>query len=348
MKNLIAYFLLGITLLILASCGSPEVTKAAVPTDIIPVKIIPVEKSEYQSAVIASGQFTTEEEMVLSFKTGGIISNVFVREGDRVKRGQILATLDLTEISAQVKQAQLALEKAQRDFKRAENLYRDSVATLEQLQNAKTGLELYQQQYNSAQFNLTYSEIRAVQDGIVLRKLASAGQLTGPGTPVLRLNNAGSDNWILKAGVSDREWARIQLNDKAIVESDAFDKKLEGKVSAKSEGADPVTGSFTVEIKLDQKQVKNIAAGMFGKTTIQTASQTNIWKIPYDALLDGNGNKGFVFVTNDEKTATKVPVTIASLGKNELLISEGLENSKALIITGSAYLTNGSKISVSK
>ncbi|MGY0039503.1 biotin/lipoyl-binding protein [Pedobacter sp. NJ-S-72] len=83
---------------------------------------------ESSNATIAvSGQFTTDDEVLLSFKTGGIINSLLVKEGDAVKKGQLLATLNLTEINAQVQQTQLSYEKAKRDYQRTKNLYSDSV-----------------------------------------------------------------------------------------------------------------------------------------------------------------------------------------------------------------------------
>ena len=126
--------------LLLHSCGTPASGKNAtvkIQTDTIPVQVTPLDQNGSQLTPIAvSGQFTTDDETQLGFKTGGVIRSILVKEGDRIHAGQLLATLDLTEINTQVSQAQLGLEKAKRDFQRVQNLYRDSVATLEQLQNA--------------------------------------------------------------------------------------------------------------------------------------------------------------------------------------------------------------------
>jgi multidrug efflux pump subunit AcrA (membrane-fusion protein) len=100
-----------------------------------------------------------------------------VKEGDAIKKGQVLAVLDLTEINAQVTQATLAFEKAERDYKRLSNLYRDSVVTLEQFQNAGTGLDIAREQLTAARFNRTFSEIRASENGYILRKFVNEGQV---------------------------------------------------------------------------------------------------------------------------------------------------------------------------
>ena len=113
MKKIQPIFLLLSTLLILESCGSKKIEKINEQTNTaIPVKIMKLEKSEVNKNIAASGQFFTDDETYLSFKFGGIVNNILVKEGDFVHKGQLLATLDLTEINATVNQAQLALEKA--------------------------------------------------------------------------------------------------------------------------------------------------------------------------------------------------------------------------------------------
>ncbi len=272
---------------------------------------------------------------------------ILVKEGEGVRKGQLLATLNLTEMNSYVEQADLAFEKASRDYDRAKSLQKDSVTTVEQMQNAKTALDLAAQQLNTVKFNLKYSEIRAVNDGYILKKFANTGQVVGPGTPVFQTNGAGKTSWILKVGVSDKQWAQIKLNDKAIITTDAMPVgELNAVVSAKSEGADPATGSFTIELKLIDNKAIDLADGLFGKATIYPSQKTGTWSIPYTSLLDGNANTGYVFVTEDNKTARKIPVSVAEIDKDSVLINGGLENTQNIIVAGSAYLSDSSPIIV--
>jgi RND family efflux transporter MFP subunit len=345
---LIASLIISAGLLQSCSTGQSK-PKVSVPTEVIPVKVISLNKQNMNAPLHSSGQFTTNNETVLSFKTSGIIGSLKVKEGDFIKKGQLLSTLNLTEIETQVAQAKYGFEKAERDYQRANNLYKDSVATLEQLQNAKTALDLATQQYSAARFNLTHSRIIALEDGYVLKKLASEGQYISSGTPVIQTNGAGSDLWILKVGLSDKEWSTIKIGDKAVLETDANPgTKLEAVVIRKSESADGVSGSFFAELKVkDQKEVR-LAAGLFGKAEIYPTGKQQSWTIPFEALLDGNANSGFVFGTNDNKTALKLPVEVAAIDKDKVYISKGLENVQNLIIAGSPYLKENSSIQVVK
>jgi RND family efflux transporter MFP subunit len=340
------YRLLFIAFLAMMSCKEQEKEKVVQNTDTIPVKTLELQSSPGQKNIELTGQFTTEDEVLLSFKTGGLVQRIYVKEGDAVRKGQLLASLQLTEISAQVQQAVIAYEKAQRDHQRAERLYKDSVATLEQYQNSKTGMEIAQQQLQAARYNLQHSEIRSASDGFVLRKMGSEGQLARPGEPIFLINGAQKGNWVLKASASDRDWALLQKGDAAIITSDALlGKELNGQLVRKSEGLDPATGTFSVLIQVNGKESKGLASGLIGKAKLKTQSTSNFWQLPYDALLDGDAEEAFVFITEDGKTAKKQKVRIASISHGIVWISEGLENAKEVIVQGNAYLEDGSKIS---
>lgn len=335
---------------VVQSCTESRGNNNAIPkaSEPIPVKTIQPEKASGVTTFKLSGQVSTDDEAVLAFKTGGVIKSVLVREGDRVKKGQVLATLDLTEIEAQVAQARHGYEKAQRDFTRMSNLYRDSVVTLEQFQNTETARNIAKEQLEAAVFNKNFSSIHAPTDGFVLKKFVNAGQVVGIGDPVIKTNGAGKGEWILKVGVSDKQWAMINIKHHGAVTFDAFAGKIfDAEVIRKSESSDPQTGAFTIELKIRNNGVK-LATGMFGSALIDAGAGENSWKIPYEAVLDANGNEGFVFVTADGKTAARKAVTISSFDGKSVHIAKGLEGTEALIVTGSAYLTDQSPITIVK
>jgi RND family efflux transporter MFP subunit len=345
MKNIFLLTFL-LSLVAITSCKS-NASKETITEDIIPVKTMLLQQETMQQTFYTSGQFTTDDETNLSFKTSGIINKVLVKEGDAVKQGQLLATLNLTEINATAEQASLSYQKAQRDYERASNLYKDSVATLEQMQNAKTALEIAKQQYAAVGFNRNYSEIRAPRSGYILKKYMNDGQYASSGTPVLQVNGAGQANWILKAGVSDYQWAAVKVGDKATITTDAAPGKIiNAVVSRKPEGIDPQSGTFVIHLKLENNTGIPIASGLFGKASLSPSQTGKAWAIPYDALLDGDANAGYVFITNDNATAQKIKVQVDKIENQKIMVSGGLENVKALIVSGSAYLNDGSRIKV--
>jgi RND family efflux transporter MFP subunit len=333
-------------LMITEACTESKGNHPAVPrtSEAIPVRIMPLQKSVHPNTIRTSGNITTDSETLLSFKVGGVVKRVFAEDGQRITKNQTLAVLDLTEVNGFVKQAEAAYEKAARDLARAQNLYSDSVATLEQLQNAQTAHEVALAQLNTAKFNQGFSEIKAPADGYVLKKFINAGQLVNPGDPVFKTNGAGNGRWILKVGVSDKQWAAIRINDKVAVTLDAFPgDTLAGNVLRKAGTSDPSTGAFTIEIEV-VPHGKQLASGMFASAVISTSSASELWDVPYEAVLDASGNEGFVFVADDNNMAIRRPVVISSFNGTTIQVASGLEDASNVIIAGSAYLTDNSPV----
>lgn len=347
MRNISKVILLFV-LMYTAACSSSKEERIPAGDEVIPVEVIQVDLEIVNEPVYASGTFTSDDEVIRSFKTGGVVQKLYVMEGDAIRKGQLLASLDLTEISAQVAQAQLAYEKARRDYNRATNLYKDSVATLEMSENSKTMFQLANEQLTTALFNQTHSEIRSTEDGFILKKFVNEGQVVGPGTPVFMTNGAAKARWILRVAVSDGQWSSIKIGDPAVITTDVGEnvRPMMGHVSKKSEGVDPLTGTFTLNITPVSGYNIPIASGMFGRATITPSTGKKVWKIPYDALLDGDGNKGFVFTACNKNTAVRQQVFIAGLYRDFVLIDEGLDPCNMLIIKGSAYLKEGSRIRI--
>jgi RND family efflux transporter MFP subunit len=330
------------------SCGHKNEKQESLETgNIIPVKVARVRSENVSGNITATGLITTENEARLSFKIGGIIDRIFVDEGQFIKKGQVLATIKNTEINSQLAQANLAMEKAQRDYTRASNLYNDSVVTLEQLQNAKTGLDVAKKSVDMVAFNRQFASIAATANGFVTKKIANEGEVVSPGAPVLAINEiSNSGAWELKAGLTDKDWAVISPGQKATVELDAFPgKQFSAYVFRKSQAADPVSGSFQVELKINTGKEKP-AIGKFGKATILSNEARKLITIPYEAIVQADGNKAYVFVPLPDGSVKKQEVIILSFNKKNVFIQSGIEAGQQVIVSNNAFLNELSKVSI--
>ncbi len=334
-----------LTLSVIIGC-SEEKIENTIPLKgaAIPVKTVELAKRKSSTFINASGKFSTKNETTLSFKVGGIIADLNVEEGQKVRKGELLASLNLTEIQTGLTQAELGLEKARRDYERANRLYQDSVATLEQLENATTALKIAEQQVKAVEFNVQYAEIRANQNGFVLKKFANEGQQVAAGTPVIQINGTEKNSWTIKVTMNDRNWNKISVGDKATLKLDTRKDRFPGEVIRKSQSADPRTGGYWIEIKPTETKGLNLASGMFARVQISPSIQTESWEVPYSAVLDADGSNGYVYVTEDGKTAKRIPVILGAISETSIQILEGLENHNKLIVGGSAYLSDQSPI----
>jgi multidrug efflux system membrane fusion protein len=327
----------------LVRCGDNKAAAVRQPDDAIPVKLVPVEKSSYSPVMQYSGTIASNSEARLSFKIGGIISKIYVKEGDRVAAGQLLASLDLTEIDAQVQQASQNVEKSTRDEGRIKNLYNDTVASLEQLQNIHTQLNVASEGLRIARFNRQYAQIRAASGGAILQKFLNEGEYASAGTAVLLFNGAAASDWVVRLGVADKDWAVLKKGDKATIIIDAYpEKPFTGVITKMAETADPASGTYPIEIKV-LPGGSRFAPGLFCSIQLQPSVKQTLTMIPAEALAEGDGKTGYVYTLNaDNRTVKKNLIHIAFLEKNKIAVSGGLENVDKLIGSGVGYLTEGS------
>lgn len=316
--------------------------------DVIPIKTATAGSLTLTYDISASGLVTTENQANYSFKIGGVISHIYVEEGQFFKKGQLLASLDATEIGSGLNQSDLNVKKFERDYTRALNLYKDSVYTLEQLQNTKTALDIAKKQKDAVAFNARYAKIYATADGFVTSKIANAGEVVGAGSPILAIHETRqNNNYLLKVGLTDQEWAAVKIGQKAVVTLDGFPgESFDAAVFRKSQAADAALGSFQIELRLNMKNSKP-AVGMFGKAEIKADKAEDFIIIPYNSLVEADGNKAFVFVVENNKVKRQ-PVTINNFEKDKVSIKEGLQETDQIVISNSAYLNEQSTIKIIK
>lgn len=315
----------------------------------IAVRLAPVHRSNFSMPIVSSGLVSTEAESKLSFKVGGMISSILVREGQTVVKGQLLASLNLTEINAQVSQAKNNVDKLKRDLERGQRLHKDSAITLEQLQNLQTTYNIAIENYTIASFNKQFATIHAPTSGKIIRKFANEGEQISAGVPVLMMNSATEKNWIVKIGLPDIDWIRIKKGDKAKITFDAYPEiKFNGEVSLINEGADPVTGLYLVEVRIESGGRK-LASGLFAKVEIVSSIEESFRSIPIEAVIEGSGKNAFVFVIqSDHKSVKKIPIEVAYFTNDSAMVSKGLENINEIISSGAAFLTEFSAVQITQ
>ena len=336
------------------------------------VKTAKAKLIDHQKTVFSSGILASEEEMKLSFKTGGIIQKVYVNEGQHVKKGQLLAKLNLNEISAQAQQAQIgqqqaeinienakiALKIAERDYRNALGLYRDSVATLEQLENAElqvdnarnqveaaeAGLNFNKKNIQIADFNVNYSKIVAPANGIILKQVAEVNELVGSGTPVFVFGSKEKAQ-VIRVNLTDKDIINIEFGDDSGIQFDAYpDHEFNGKVTEIASMADPFTGTFEVEIEVDSEG-KKLLSGFIGKVNIYTKEKKQMIEIPFDALVSADKSAGYVFAIQNQN-AIKTKVDVKGLENNKLLVTGDLKDGQEIVVTGASYLQDGEMVTV--
>ena len=238
----------------------------------------------------------------------------------------------------------MALKKAERDYVRAGNLYRDSVATLEQFENAGTALEIARSNASIANFNLQYSTIRAPAYGKILKRIAESNEIIAPGHPVFLFASTGSE-WVVRANLTDRDIVRVRMRDSAHVRFDAYPGEIfTGVISEIGTSADPYTGTYEVEIQMRRRPEK-LVSGFIAKVDIYPAVLEKHVVIPVESLIDGTGLTGYVLVMKDQYPERR-KILIRAVTDQGIVVREGLSPGEELIVEGAEYIKPGSKIKV--
>jgi RND family efflux transporter MFP subunit len=336
--------------LLLAACGHRDAAPAADEAPAAPVHAVPVESAALADSVRAVGVLAPRDEVRLAFKAGGMIDSLMVDVGDRVRRGQVLATLKREEVDAAVSQATESVEKARRDLERAKRLRADEVATEEQVQDLTTAYKVAQANYDAVRFNARYSRIEAPSDGVVQARLAEADELVQGGQPVLVVG-ATDTGWIVRAALADKDAVRVNVGDAAEVGFDAFPgQPFPGRVTRVAAAADPQTGTFDVEIDVNPAGTRFVR-GLVAKVTLgltrgaNTAAASTL--VPVSALVEANGSTGIVYVLDASGTiARRRQVTVGSIVGDRVVVEAGLEPGQQVITEGAAWLTEGHPVRV--
>jgi RND family efflux transporter MFP subunit len=332
----------------LMSCARSEAAPATpVSAKPVPVATVPVELTSNASSLEAVGTLGGKEELPLAFKIGGVVSRINAEAGQAVRAGAVLAELDTTEIRAEVRKAREALAKAGRDLARARELYRDSVATLEQLQDATTAFLMATSNVNVAEFNQQYAIVRAPADGIVVRRSIDQGQLLAPGVSAF-LFRSEHRGVVLRAGLPDRDAVELRQGDAATVRFEAFPSEtFRGRVTAVAVAATSGSGTYEVEVALETRG-RVLASGLVGHVAFVPQRVNLAPSVPVTSLLEANGDSATLYtLSEDRRNAVRRRVRIGALVGDRVTVLGGLDRNAQVVTAGAAWLADGSPVQLS-
>jgi multidrug efflux system membrane fusion protein len=330
---------------LLPACGRAERSaRASEPSRAeaveIAVKVAPVERSAVARSVRGTGVVRFKSEVDLAFKVGGVVTQVLVDEGARVKQGQLLARLDPTEVGAALRSTEEAVAKAERDLARVERLHAAGALPVVQRDDAETALRLARAAHDAAAFNAQRSAVIAPEDGRIERRRIDVGEVVAPGAPVFHLSGR-SRGAVVRLALVDRDALAVREQDAAQVRLDARPEgpPLLGHVAQIATTATPGAGTFDVEIKLDAPP-DGLLSGLTAKVEL-TRPCPGLVALPTAALVDGRGDRASVFVVEGGK-ARRVGVRVAFFQGVSALVEGGpLDGAAHVVETGAAQLEDG-------
>jgi RND family efflux transporter MFP subunit len=332
----------------LAGCAQSGAHPAAVPTAARTVRAVPVQEAVLGKSIRAVGVLEPKDKLTLAFKAGGVVARVAVKEGDSVRRGAVLAELDRTEIEAAVSRVEQAEAKAARDRERTKALYADDVATLEQLEDATTALEVARADLATARFNARYARIEAPADGFVVHRSADPSEIVAAGQPVLVVGSL-ANGWQVRAAVADRDVVRLKIGDRAQATFDAFPgQAFAAQVLRLAAASDTATGTYDVELAVEPANAPFVQGLVAKVDLVPSTARTPQLTVPVEALLEADGAHATVFVLDgaDATHATRRRIEIGALTGDRAEVRAGLTVGERVITEGASWIADGESVIV--
>lgn len=314
-----------------------------------------------QPAILASGEIESIQTANISTRVMGRITNIFVKTGDRVSKGQILATVwdeDIkakrSQVDAMIAEAEGAYASAQRDFDRFNNLYKQQSATAKEFDNvtlqynsAQARLAATRQMRGEVNANLSYSSLTAPFDGVVSQKLAEVGSIANPGIPVLTIEQNGILQ--VSASIAESDISKIHLGDTATIQIKSTGKFFDGKIIQVNTSSQFTGGQYIVKISIPGPAQKNIYPGMYAgvripvKDTLLVKDEEVL--VPLSAIINRDELTG-IYTVSATNTALLRWIRLGKTYGDKVEVISGLSKHEKFIRSSESKLYNGAPVVV--
>ncbi len=360
MKKIIT--VLAISSLILMSCGGDKKENVTnLPT--IPVQVSENTENVNGSFITASGKIESENSANLSTRMMGYVTKVNVKVGQNVSAGQLLVSINNTDllakkaqVDASITQATAGYNNAKKDYDRFVNLFAQQSASQKELDDmtaryemAKAGLEAAKQMRNEVMAQFSYSNITAPFSGTVTNTFVKEGDMANPGMPLVSIE--GASRLQVTAMVSESDISNVKNGMPVIINVKSLNKEVAGKVSEVSLSAKNTGGQYLVKVILD-KMDKTILSGMFvnvqfqkAKKEISSTVKSDIVLVPESALVR-QGQLTGIYTVGDGNVAILRWLRIGKTFGSQVEILSGLSSDEQYIVSADGKLFNGAKVQI--
>lgn len=326
---LLANVLIFAALPLLSGCG-----KKTAPTEIpVRVKAVQLGVGAGAASLYYSGAIDAERNVTLSFLTMGTVAEVPAREGDSVKKGELLARLDCESNRNSLRIAQAKARQAEDAFNRFEPMYKNGNLPEIKMVEIRTGKTQALLAEKLAEKNVEDCSLRAPVSGLVSARSIEPGDNVAPGVGAMKLVSV--DRLYAVISVPEREISLIKKGMQASVEMTGQEnRRLEGKVADVGVAADPFSRTYAVRVLVKNTDSKTLPGMLCNVYLARSGAQSQV-VIPATAVkMDGEGGQ-FVYVVDPiSKRARKTPVQASGFREGGLLISSGLKGNEIVVREG--------------
>jgi len=309
-----------------------------------------------QSAILASGEVEAVQTANISTRVMGRITDIAVKTGDRVVKGQLLARVWDEDIKAKraqadavIAEAEGAYATAQKDFDRFNNLYKQQSATAKELDNvtlqynsAKARVAAAKQMRSEVNAVLSYSSLTAPFSGVVTQKLAEVGSIANPGMPILTIERDAT--FQVSASIAESDISNIHLGDVANIQIKSTGKRLDGRIIQINPSSQFTGGQYIVKISLPVTAKKDLYAGMFASMSIPVKgtgqAKDDAVLVPLSAIVNHDELTG-IYTVSATNTALLRWIRLGKTYGDKIEVISGLSKNEKFIHSSESKLYNG-------
>lgn len=333
--------LIVLAAILIGSCRSGNQTLETMDTS-VSVITVRATKTMSKQEISLSGNIEGNRIVRLGFLVAGKIDFIAAEEGQMVKQGQVLASLDPVSYSIAKEIADAQVTQVQDEYNRLKTMHDRNSISESDFTKISCGLRQALAQQKLHTKNLADTKLYAPFSGVLLKRLAEVGEITGVGIPLFVVSDIRKIK--VTAFIPEDELHSIKLGQDAEVTVSSLPGTCHGKITEVGSAADPASRAFTVKIEIDNPKLL-IRPGMIAEVSIESDAGKNILTIPMEAIQHDPANLSYVYVADSIKhKAFRRNVSLGQIRGSHIEITSGLAENDIIITGGQQRLVDGENI----
>ncbi len=305
------------------------------------VETLDVSTGVFERFINIQGKVVADDFANVTSEVPGRITMLRVKEGDFVKKGQLIATIDMESIDKQEAEVLSALSLAKDVYERQSRLWDQKIGSEVQFLQSKNNVERLEKSLETLQFQKTKANIYAPISGAVDMEFLKQGEVVNPGTPIVQILNT----YKLKVNTDlpERYLKIIRKGMNVDMIFPSVDIEMKGRVSLLGRSINPSNRTLKVEI-LPSKRSSLLKPNLLAEIKLKEFTMKDVVSIPLIYILQEVDGKEFVYVidkSNEEHRAKKVYITTSEVAEGEVIVDQGLTVGDALITQGARNVSDG-------
>ncbi len=315
----------------------PKIKTALVTLDTI-------KKETLERYAELQGSVMSQELVNASSEIGGRLIKVNVKEGDIVRKGQLIAVVDTEILSKQEQELRTRMSLASSIYEKQKKLWEQNIGSEIQFLQAKNNIESLQKSLETLQFQLTKKNVYAPVNGSVDMEYLKSGEIASPGMPIVSILN--TNKLVVTADVPENYLTKVKRGDKVQITFPALDKEISRNITLVGRSIDPSNRTFKIEMNTDNMNGL-LKPNLLASVKIKDLTIKDAIGVSTDLIQEEVDGTQYVYVAlpgDEYMTAKKKFVKTGEVSNGIIEIIEGLSVGDMIVVNGARTIVEGDNI----